>query len=198
MSSEVIAAASAGELRSQAMSRLTGRSEPGGAWPGASAALGVLLEMASSPATAPDALALLHELQVHQIELELQNEELLRSRAELEGALHQRTQLFDFAPVACFSIDAGMVVHEVNRAGARLLGEAYDTLPGKALDSFLAPEAVDTLAKLLAQALDGRAATCRLQLATGPSGQRRLHATACVDPTGNGFLVVLVDTDNTF
>jgi hypothetical protein len=50
-----------------------------------SAALGVLHELASSPSTAEAALALLHELQVHQVELDLQDEELRRSRAELEA-----------------------------------------------------------------------------------------------------------------
>jgi hypothetical protein len=44
----------------------------------------VLFELASSPDTAGDALALLHELQVHQVELDMQTEELMHSRAELE------------------------------------------------------------------------------------------------------------------
>ena len=54
-----------------------------------------------SPDTAADTLKLLHELQVHQVELDLQEEELRRSVAELESALFGSVQLYDFAPAAC-------------------------------------------------------------------------------------------------
>ena len=56
-------------------------------------ALAVLHAMASSQDTAGDALALLHELQVHQVEVELQAEELRDSRTELEAALRRQTAL---------------------------------------------------------------------------------------------------------
>ena len=55
--------------------------------------------------TAADAERLLQELEVHQIELELQNAELRESRDELEAALDRYTDLYDFAPVSYFSID---------------------------------------------------------------------------------------------
>jgi hypothetical protein len=47
---------------------------------------------------------LLHELQVHQIELEMQNEALRESRANAEKALERYAELFDFAPIAYFTL----------------------------------------------------------------------------------------------
>lgn len=69
-----------------------------------------------------DANALIHELQVHQIELEMQNEELRNSRRELEE-LHQKYyDLYNFAPVGYFTLDATTAITEVNVTGADLLG----------------------------------------------------------------------------
>jgi len=49
--------------------------------------------------TEPETQRILHELQVHQIELEMQNDELRQSRAEVEAGLERYTDLYDFAPV---------------------------------------------------------------------------------------------------
>lgn len=194
MSSQVIAGTNSAKLRSQAVSRLTGRSEPDGVWPSASAALGVLHELASSPATAADALALLHELQVHQVELDLQAEELRRSRAELEEDLKRQTQLYDFAPASCFAVDSRTTVHALNLTGARLLGLERDSVPGRTLDSFLAPRGSDSLQTLLARVGgDHLGESCMLELKAGPGKARSVHASACADPAGSGFLVALVD-----
>ena len=65
---------------------------------------------------------LLHELQVHQVELEMQNEALREAR-EAEGlALHRYTELFDFAPVGYFILDRDSKITQVNLRGASLLG----------------------------------------------------------------------------
>lgn len=77
--------------------------------------------------TAPEAIrqdptALLHELQVHQIELEMQNEELRHSQAEAQG-LYQRFQdLYDFAPICYLTLDRRGKVLEANLAAASYLG----------------------------------------------------------------------------
>jgi diguanylate cyclase (GGDEF)-like protein/PAS domain S-box-containing protein len=76
-----------------------------------------------------DILRLLHELQVRQIELEMQNEQLLQAQADqtlsqstLERALGQYTDLYDFAPVGYFTLMRNGVIHQINLAGAKLLG----------------------------------------------------------------------------
>ena len=69
-----------------------------------------------------DARALVHELQVHQIELEMQNEELQRSHGVAQEASEKYCDLFDFAPVGYFLWDHEGRILEVNLAGAALLG----------------------------------------------------------------------------
>ncbi len=69
-----------------------------------------------------DALSLVHELQVHQIELEMQNDELKRSKLETEDALMKYSDLYDFAPIGLFTLDSQGLIREVNLAGAALLG----------------------------------------------------------------------------
>ncbi|MBK8049502.1 MAG: hypothetical protein IPK16_21725 [Anaerolineales bacterium] len=63
---------------------------------------------------------LVHELQVHQLELELQNDELARTSAELETSRDEYTDLYDFAPVAYFTLDCHGTIQKVNLAGASL------------------------------------------------------------------------------
>src|SRR5512141_1632301 len=64
-----------------------------------------------------------HELQVHQIELEMQNEELRRVRDELEVSLARSTELYDFAPVGYATLDGKSTILEINLAGAAMLGK---------------------------------------------------------------------------
>ena len=68
-----------------------------------------------------DVEALIHELQVHQIELEMQNEELRNSREELEKLHEKYYDLYNFAPVGYFTLDATSAITEVNTTGADLL-----------------------------------------------------------------------------
>jgi hypothetical protein len=78
------------------------------------------------PANRTDALTLLHELQVHQVELDLQAQELHESRAELESTLRRQIELYDHQPVGCFAVDSRCILHELNLTGADMLGVARD------------------------------------------------------------------------
>jgi chemotaxis family two-component system sensor kinase Cph1 len=81
-----------------------------------------------------NAQALLHELRVHQIELEAQNEELRHARAEMELAVQRYTELFDFAPVGYVIVAADSTITEVNHTGAQLLGLVRANLRGVRFD----------------------------------------------------------------
>ena len=87
-----------------------------------------------------DAMALVHELQVHQIELEMQNEELKRARLEMENALTKYFDLYDFAPIGLFAIDLQGLIQEVNLAGAALLGIERRNLMNRRIRLFVAPK----------------------------------------------------------
>ena len=183
-------------LRARALSRLTGSSVPPTGRFDPSAAFQALYELALSPSTAPRALALLHELQVHQVELELQDEELRRSRSELEAAMIRQAQLYDFAPVALFTVGRKSEVIEFNKTGTRMLGVDGDALLGKSLDAFLAADSALALRSMLARLGDDASAQTRpLQLALPDGAHRAVLASARRDPAGPNFLVALVRVD---
>ncbi len=74
----------------------------------------------TSPGPGPQRL--LHELQVHQVELEMQNTELQEARDRMEAMVEKYTDLYDFAPVGYFSLDKQGRILEVNLTGSALLG----------------------------------------------------------------------------
>ena len=193
MPKPISAPASPADLRARAVSRLTGDKSLN-AHQRTVEALGVLHELASSPSTAADALALLHELQVHQVELDLQAEELRGSRAELETALQRQVALYEAAPVAQFSLDPRGALREMNLAGATLLGGDREVLLGQPLSSFLAPHSARELGALLARAGEGPQGQAHaLQLNGGEGSSRTVYASVGTDPAGQGFLVALMD-----
>ena len=72
--------------------------------------------------TDADTQRLVHELQVHQIELEMQNEELQHARDEIEAGLEKYSDLYDFAPAGYLTLDREGTILESNLAAASLLG----------------------------------------------------------------------------
>jgi len=79
----------------------------------------------------------LHELQVHQIELEMQNEELRRTQKDLEDSRSKYADLYDFAPVGYFTFDRNGLVIEANLAGCGMLGVPRVNLLKKPFHNFV-------------------------------------------------------------
>jgi hypothetical protein len=84
-----------------------------------------------------DVKKLLHELQVHQIELEMQNEELREANETAETALKKYTILYDFAPVGFFTIENDGSISELNFTGAEMLGEKRFSLVNSNIKLFV-------------------------------------------------------------
>ncbi|MFA6216631.1 MAG: PAS domain S-box protein [Candidatus Omnitrophota bacterium] len=81
-----------------------------------------------------------HELQVHQVELQMQNEELRRTQGELEASQARYFDLYNLAPVGYFTISKQGVILEANLTAAELLGVEKNFLNKKVFPSFLLPE----------------------------------------------------------
>ena len=86
----------------------------------------------------------LHELRVHQIELEIQNEELRRSQVELENARARYFDLYDLAPVGYLTISGKGLILESNLSAANLLGVSRKLLAGQLFTRFISKEDQDT------------------------------------------------------
>ncbi|HEY5521985.1 MAG TPA: sigma 54-interacting transcriptional regulator [Desulfuromonadaceae bacterium] len=89
------------------------------------------------PRITKDTLRLVHELEVHQIEQEMQNEELRRALEEREFSRNKYAELYDYAPVGYFTFDALGVIQEVNFTGAHLLETESGLLVNKPFTSFI-------------------------------------------------------------
>lgn len=101
------------------------------------------------PQSTDDPRRLVHELQVHQIELEMQNEELRRANAEIDAGRRRSTELFDFAPIGYVVTDARGIIHEANHQAARMLGALRSELGGRRLHPFVVEEHRRSLTQLL-------------------------------------------------
>jgi PAS domain S-box-containing protein len=86
---------------------------------------------------------LIHELQVHQIELKLQNEELRRTHAELETSNARYFDLYDLAPVGYITIDENGLILEGNLFAATMLDVPRGTLVKQPLTRFIFKEDQD-------------------------------------------------------
>jgi PAS domain S-box-containing protein len=178
-------------LRTRAEGKLKdGSAQPTHGWLTSLDALSLLYKLASSPGSAGDALKLLHELQVHQVELDLQHEQLEASERELTEDLIHCARLYDFAPVSYFSVSPDGKINRVNVAGAALCGEDRAELIGRRIDDFLTPESRPVLDKLVAQLRNGaRDETCEVRTTAGTA----FHVTAGLVPGEASILMVFVD-----
>jgi PAS domain-containing protein len=160
----------------------------------ASAALRVLFDLAASPTTAHDALALLHELQVHQVELDLQNEELLSSRTELEAACDRQMQLRDASPGAQLVLDEKGCVIEGNALAEQHLHVNGTNLVGKALVGWLAVADVPRMQAWLTESMTRPEAASLAWTLRAPGHEgRAVIAAARANPLTPGVLLAWVE-----
>lgn len=142
-------------------------------------------------------LKLIHELQVHQIELEMQNEELRKSQLELALTRERYFDLYDLAPISYCTTDERGVILEANLATAELLGQPRSELVGQPISRYISKECQDDFyhCRRLLYA-SGERQGCELRLAQ-PDGEVHwvyLTITAANDKQGERVhRVVLTD-----
>lgn len=180
------------QLRQSAEVRLQTGIAPGTqGWNIGTAALTLLHSLASNPATGADALKLLHELQVHQVELDLQHEQMEEDRKELTQLADHYAGLYDGMPVAYFTVDSADQIIEGNPAAARLLGAERDGLEGRAISCLAAPDSRPALHATLARAHgSGLRQRCRIEAADGTGW---LEVAAIAAPRRHSCLVIVMD-----
>ena len=138
---------------------------------------------------------MLHELRVHQIELEMQNEELQRTQVELLGLWERYFDLYDLAPVGYFTINEGGLVMEANLTAVTMLGIERKAMIGKLITGLIIQEDQDIYYKhrkaLLATGED-QACELRMRHPHKPPLWVRLAAVAAKDENGRPTCRVVI------
>ncbi len=151
------------------------------------------------PRTEFETQRLLHELQVHQLELEMQNNELLCTLEELELSRNKYAELYDFAPIGYFTLDAQGQIRQVNLAGAQLLGKERMGLVKKGFSGFIAdPAGKEVFSRHLENVFQKSGMKrCEIRL-TGKDGslihgQLQSVMMSTIEPEDNCILTSIVD-----
>jgi PAS domain S-box-containing protein len=149
---------------------------------------------ANAPRSAHETQRLLHELQVHQIELELQNEELRNSRAQMEAAVSRYTDIYDFAPVGYFTLKSDGVITQTNFAGARLLGLERARLVGKRFEPFVSSADRPAFNALIQQVFAAQAhLALEVELVRIDQPSRSVHIEVTLSSNGQECHAVVLD-----
>lgn len=187
------------QLRDHAETLLkTGTAPPSRGWTSSLDALTLLHKLASNPASASDALKLLHELQVHQVELDLQNEQLEQCQRDLTAELQYYSGLFDFAPVGYLATDLQGRIIDGNYAAAQFFGVERDDLRGVPVDKFLTADSQPAMNELIAQMQVGQAsAKCEVIVHSQDGRYIRLHLLAGGRNGAESLLLTFVDMSDT-
>ena len=134
-----------------------------------------------------DMRTILHELRVHQIELEMQNEDLRRAQAELDASRDLYFDLYDMAPVGYMTVSGQGLILEANLTATTLLGVKRQSLVKQPLSRLIFNEDQDIYYRLRKQLLEtGEPQACELRMvkADGPAFWTQLAATAAEDEAG--------------
>jgi two-component system CheB/CheR fusion protein len=137
------------------------------------------------PRDEADARRLVHELEVHQVELEMQNEELQQARAALEAGLASYTDLYDLAPVGYVTLDREGTILRANLTATRLLGRERSWLTGSRLGFFVSTEHLTTFNAFLKRVFESQAKeACEVVLTAQKSTSFWVHIEATASDEG--------------
>ena len=117
------------------------------------------------PASDADIIKVIHELQVHQIELEMQNEELYKAYEAAEDALKKYTLVFDQAPMGFVTLENNGSITELNFAAAEMLGDRRFSLIGSNFKLYISDESRSTFNSFFTNVYNShKKESCRVML----------------------------------
>lgn len=149
---------------------------------------------AAKPDQETDTEKLLHELQVHQIELEMQNEELRQANETAEAALKKYTMLYDLAPMGYFTIDEDGTIRDLNYTGAELLGDRRYSLENSNFKLFMPKESLEIFNDFLRKVYTSSAKeSCNIKLGYAEETQRYVYIEGVVTGDDRKCLLSVVD-----
>ncbi|ACF43563.1 two-component system sensor histidine kinase NtrB [Pelodictyon phaeoclathratiforme] len=140
---------------------------------------------------------MIHELSVHQIELQMQQEELLQSKDELEDALARYTRLYDFAPVGYLTLAVDGTILDANLTATTMFGVDRSLLKGSCMALFVAPEEMRVFKALMERVFSHQAqGSCDLTLcyeSLSATLRCTVHIDAVIQDDGQSCCMALSD-----
>lgn len=168
-------------------------------WSLSADALAILYRLASVPETAGEGLKLLHELQTHQVELDLQHEQLVLNEREFAQELVHYKALYDNAPVPYFVVGRDGRILESNQAAVSLFGAGPGELDGRSIHGLVQETSRPVLSGLLdtlnAQGIGASGSVCVGAAPAASGGACDLRISASVSPDGNALLMLVCRYD---
>ena len=157
-----------------------------------------LLKINSSETGLPlseiETLKLVHELEVHQIELELINEELMLASSAAQNATEKYSELFDFAPSGYFILSKEGKIIDLNVCGAQILGKEPAHLKNSVFDFFVSDDTKPVFHLFLDKVFNSKAKeTCQLTLSINGNLPIHIYLTGVVAKNKEQCFVTLVD-----
>lgn len=144
--------------------------------------------------TEPETLKLISELEVHQIELELQNEELRLAKEQIEIEVDKYVELYDFAPSGYFTVSVEGVIIELNLHGSQMLGNDRAHLKNHPLGFFISDLSKPTFNLFLKKIFISKTTeTCEIILSTENNLPVYLHLSGIADNNGEKCFITAID-----
>jgi PAS domain-containing protein len=145
-----------------------------------------------------DVKKLMHELQVHQIELEMQNEELMKANEIAEAALKKYTMLYDFAPMGYFTLEPDGSINELNFTGAEMLGDRRISLAGANFKLFISDDSKPMFSKFFKRVFTSNTKeSCEVRLGYENEQFRKVYMEGIVLSGDSKCLLSVVDISPT-
>jgi PAS domain S-box-containing protein len=146
------------------------------------------------PRNGQESRLIVHELEVHQIELEMQNAALQEARDEQEIALDKYTDLYDFAPIGYLTLDQDGIIGDANFTAASHLGVGRTRLIGQSFESIVTPESRAEFSTFFLSVFSGQSKqTCEVVLLTSSAQSILVRVEALPSASGLYCRVALID-----
>lgn len=139
-------------------------------------------------------LKLIHELEVHQIELEMQKEELMLARSEAQDDAEKYIELYDFAPSGYFTLSREGKIIEINLSGSQMFGKVRSNLKNRSFGFFVSEDTRPAFSLFLEKVFNRRVKeTCEVTLSVNGSLPMYVQVTGIVTENGEQCLVTVID-----
>jgi PAS domain S-box-containing protein len=150
--------------------------------------------VSTTPETASESLKLIHELEVHKVELEMQNEELMQSRALAVESAEKYIELYDSSPVGYFTLLMGGTIVEINLCGAQMLGKERSHLMNSHFGFFISDDTKATFNHFLSNIFSNKTKeTCEVSLLNSNNIKLAVHLTGMISKNKDRCRINVVD-----